>query len=90
MRWPDGLLGLVLFRPAWPENQLTCRAWVVRQARWPREARRGGTTGHTGPCPIRPCLAWARAMPSRASPLLNFTYTSQDKILNTRQHYPAG
>ena len=43
MGWPKVLLGLVLFRPVRHENQPTGRAWAVRQARWPMEARPDGT-----------------------------------------------
>ena len=89
MGWPDGLLGLVLFGPARPENQLTCRAWVVRQARWPRKARPWRHDGPYGPMPYQAVLSMGPCHAEPGQPVLHFTYTSQDKILNTRQHYPA-
>jgi len=54
---PKALLGLVLFGPARHENRPTGRAWAARQARWPMEARPGGTRA------IR-----ARALSCRAEP----------------------
>ena len=41
----------------------------------------GGTArwhaGHTGPCPIVPCIARARVVPGRAGPLIIFTVSLQ-------------
>ena len=55
---PEGLLSLVLFGPARPENRPTGRAWALRQA------RPGGTRA------IRARALSGRAGPGRASPLL--------------------
>ena len=60
---PEALLGLVPFGPARHENRPTGRAWAVRQARWPVEARPGGSRA------IRARALWGRVGPARCSSL---------------------
>ena len=61
---PEGLLGLVPFGSARHENRPTGRAWAVRQARWPVEARPDGTRA------IRARALSGRAGPARCTSLI--------------------